>query len=378
MLYAAAAAIATFPAVRTFPTDLPRSEYLASSPDPLVHLWTMKWYRACLLAGRLPFLCPEIQYPVGAPLGNNPPMLLHAVGYLGLSAFLGDAACYNVLWFACLTFTGVATFLLACFVVRDARAAAIAGLVAMLSGPMMYFRTELEQMTLGSFPLFQIAWMRWVDGPTRGRLILAAGAYVLMAMSAPYFAVFGVFPAVLYLAWGFGGLGRGNRWAWLRERLPGLAGFAGLSMAGLAVAFSGQIWAALHGVPLSRPASSGFDMAVTTAWNYLLPRPPHPLCSVLPGFHDAAGVAGKIHSYLGMVTLGLVAYAAIRRVPIGRRTGYWWAITGLLLVLSLGPYLTVGTRKIGLPAHWIREYLLILRPIRVPGRFNLFVAVGRR
>ena len=65
--HAAAAAIATYPAVLVFRSALP------ANPDAWQHLWSMRWYKTCLLEGRPVFLCPELQYPVGAPWATSPP-----------------------------------------------------------------------------------------------------------------------------------------------------------------------------------------------------------------------------------------------------------------------------------------------------------------
>src|SRR6476661_753279 len=64
-LYLAGVAVATYPFALSFGSRLP-----GSLLDPLQHLWIMRWYRTCLLEGRSLVLCPEIQYPIGAPLGN--------------------------------------------------------------------------------------------------------------------------------------------------------------------------------------------------------------------------------------------------------------------------------------------------------------------
>ena len=78
-LYLGSLAAATWPAFRTFGSTLP------SRVDPLAHLWTMRWNKSCLLEGKLPFVCPDIQYPVGASLGTLPPMHFQTLLYIPLS-----------------------------------------------------------------------------------------------------------------------------------------------------------------------------------------------------------------------------------------------------------------------------------------------------
>src|SRR4051794_38795674 len=78
--YVACLAVATYPLGRRFTTELAGSRL-----DPLQHLWIMRWYKACLLEGRSPVLCPELQYPVGAPLGNFSPLHFQALLYIPIS-----------------------------------------------------------------------------------------------------------------------------------------------------------------------------------------------------------------------------------------------------------------------------------------------------
>jgi hypothetical protein len=111
---------------------------LPAPGDPSQHLWILRWYRACLSEGRSPLVCPELQYPVGAPLNGFSPLHLQAALFLPLSRAVGnDLLSYNLLWTLGLVTTGLGTFALAWSVVRDRASACLAGLSAMLSGPVM-------------------------------------------------------------------------------------------------------------------------------------------------------------------------------------------------------------------------------------------------
>src|SRR5882672_3390117 len=82
--YSVSVAIATYPVVKTFSTALP------SHIDALAHLWTMRWYKTCLLEGRFPYFCSSVQYPVGVPLGYYPPMHIQSLVYIPLSSFIDN------------------------------------------------------------------------------------------------------------------------------------------------------------------------------------------------------------------------------------------------------------------------------------------------
>lgn len=364
-LYVACVSIATFPVVRTFSTELPGSRL-----DPLQHLWIMRWYKTCLLEWRSPVICPEIQYPTGAPLGNFSPLHFQALLYLPISLLTSnDVLCFNLIWMTGLVTSGLGTLWLAWHVVRDRSCAVLAGMLAMLSGPMMlHARAHLELIFLGCFPAFMVCWMRFVDRPSRRRLAAAAGAYVLVALCAAYYVVFATIPATLYVLWRARGL---------RARAGWLAAFAASVVPALALVFSNQIWAMTHGYSTPRPIAE-FNRYGTALWTYLTPTCLHAISAIMPfnayAAADYGWSVGERASYLGIVTLGLLYLGAVRRVRF-ERAGYWWSALIVLAVLSCGAYWLIGSAKVGLPALWLKKSVFAFKLIRVPARFNLFVAV---
>ncbi len=79
-------------------------------------------------------------------------------------------------------------------------------------------------------------------------------------------------------------------------------------------------------------------------------------------------------AYLGIVTLLLIGYAALWRVPFSRAR-YWWLAFALLALLSLGAYWKVGDHQIPLPGLWLWKVFPALRMIRSPARFNLLACL---
>jgi hypothetical protein len=366
--------VATYPVVLKFGDSIP-----GQLSDPLEHLWIMRWSESCLKAGRLPFFCPALNYPTGVPLGYFPTMHLPTAGFLALGLVTdNDVARFNVLWFFGFVATGMGSFLLAWWVIRKVGAAWLAGLGAMLTGPMlMHAHGHLETMQLGAVPLFLIGWLRFVDRPSRGRLAASVGLYWLVVASAPYFAVLAVFPAAWYVAWSVAFAGSGGRRAWILARAGWLLAFGLVVLPGLALLFSSQIWAAVHGHSMARTRSE-FNQFGAPIWSSFIPSPLHALGrNAKPGFFESTGSASRMSecsSYLGVVTLGLLAYAALRRVrfPLA---GFWWSALILMVVLSWGSHLQVGTARISLPAGWLYGIFPPFHLIRVPARFNLFAAV---
>lgn len=370
--HAACLAAATYPLITRLRSTLPGNWI-----DPYQHLWIMRWYKSCLLAGRSPLISPDLQYPVGAPLGLFSPLHYQSLLYIPLSFVINnDYFCYNLVWISSLLLTGLGTTFLIWHVLRDRICAGFGGMLAMLSAPVLIHSFDhLELITLGWFPMFLVAWLRFVDRPGWGRLASAAVTYVLVAMSAAYFAVFAVFPAALYAAWSWAKAARSGSRRWLRDRLGWLLGFTALVGAALVALFSPQIWATTHGYLVNRPRSE-FLRYGAPAWSYVVPTPLHQLARFMtpypPRFLTASNEAV---SYLGGVPLALIALAAVCRVrfPRGR---FWWAATLMFVVLSFGASWRFGSVEIDLPASWLRKTFFAFRLIRVPARFNLFVAVG--
>ena len=370
--YAVVVAVATYPMVASIRSALP------SNVDPVQHLTVMRWYKACLLEGRSPFLLREIQHPLGATLGSFSPMLLQTSAYLVLSSLTSnDVLCYNLLWFSGFLLTGVGTFALAWRVVEDRACAWFAGLAAMLGGPMMlHAHGHLELIYVGWFSLFLAAWMRMVDRPGWRSTAVAAASYGVMTLSTGYFAVLAVVPAAWYATYrAIGALRRGDR-AWFRPRFFGLAGFAGLVGPFAILAFAGQLWNVAHGVSMARSLAE-FEQYGVPWYGYAMPSVLHPLARLFgfDAFDPLGHPAVECGSYLGVATLGLILYAAIRRVG-PRRAGFWWSVTAILVVLSFGAYAQFGPYRLGLPGAWLYQHVFAFRMLRAPGRFNLFASVG--
>src|SRR5262249_43959272 len=74
VFYAACLAVAPAPVALHLGSALP-----GDRPDALMHLWVMRWYKACLLQRTWPWYCPDLQYPLGAPLGKFSPVHFQAL-----------------------------------------------------------------------------------------------------------------------------------------------------------------------------------------------------------------------------------------------------------------------------------------------------------
>jgi len=371
--YFALASLATWPVITRFGREIP-----GELTDPLEHLWIMRWLRSCLIEGRNPLFCPVIQAPVGVPLGYFPTLHLQAALYLVFRLLTSnDAAIFTTIWFLGFVATGLASFGLARWALPGlgAGVAWVAGLGVMLCGPMlMHAHGHLETMQLGLVPPFLIAWIRLNDQPDRGRLLLAVASYLLMVAAAPYFAVLAIFPAAWYSAWSVAT--GSDRWTRARRLAPWLIGFGVVGLPGVALLFGAQVWADLQGFSMSR-SKRVFDHFGAPPWSQFAPSPRHELGSLLvPELFPGTGYADRMSecsSYLGVVALGLLGYAVVKRVSFPR-CGFWWSVFALLTVLSWGSRQELFGASVSLPAGWIYHIFPPFHLIRVPARFNLFAA----
>jgi len=351
----------------------------ATLADPLQHLWILRWYESCLKLGRSPFLAPDVMFPVGAPLGLFSPLHLQAllwnlVGW----ALPSDIARYNLLWALGFLLTAAGGFYLSWRLLRDRTAAVFGGLLCLLATPVtLHAFSHLELIYVGVLGFFLVGWTEFIERP-RGRSLAGAfGTYLLVSMSAAYFAVMATIPAALFVIWRGARAIRTGFWAWLRARLVWLLAFVGLAAVALAILFSSQLWAKSHGLEGQRGRIE-FTRYWAPLWGYFMPTLDQRAEPLLPWhpYRDAGfGPSGiERGAYLGIVPMLLIGYAATRRERFAH-AGFYWAAFGLSVVLSLGAYRPFHLQPVWLPADWLWRIFPPMRDLRVPARFNLFAAV---
>ncbi len=356
----------------------------ATLADPLQHLWILRWYESCLKEGRSPFLAPDVMFPVGAPLGLFSPLHLQAlvfnlVGWAVPGSLLGtDFARYNLLWVLGFLLTAAGGFYLSWRLLRDRTAAVFGGLLCLLATPVtIHAFAHLELIYVGVFGFFLIGWTEFVERPRGRSLAVAVGTYLLLSASAAYFAVMGTIPAALFVLWSGGRALRTGFSTWFRARAGWLLSFAGVAAVALAILFSSQLWARGHGFKEQRGRDE-FARYWAPLWGYVMPSPYQRAEPLLPWHpYREAGFGQSLierSSYLGVVPLLLIGYAAIRRTRFAH-AGYYWAAFGLSVVLSLGAFREFHHQSVSLPADWLWRIFPPIRDLRVPARFNLFAVV---
>ena len=248
---------------------------------------------------------------------------------------------------------------------------------------MMHGQGHLELIQLGAVPVFLVAWLRFVDRPTPGRLLAAWAAFVLVAASAAYFVVLAPVPAAWYVAWrAYDAARRGDgAWAWLRARVVPLLGFAALVVPVLLVLFSPQVWAAVARVHGDAGPWAEFEWYGVPPWGYVVPTGlarPRP-APAGPALRRASATTGRRRSRSPRTSASSrSALIGLRRgpagpVPAGRATG--GRRFAVLVVLSMGATLRSGGMRVDLPGSWLWSVFPPFRLIRVPRGSTCWPAV---
>ena len=167
-----------------------------------------------------------------------------------------------------------------------------------------------------------------------------------------------------------------------RARLPTVARSAPVVAAGLAgaVALSPVLYGAppalLDGSWVSPPifwrsSPSGADLLALVT-----PNPIHPLVRAHRDWHsqraDAASSSTPPRSSL--VALAVIGFASWRRAPAERRLV---AVTAVLALLALGPFVHVGGVNTHIPGPWaLLRYVPVFGLARTPTRFAIVAALA--
>ncbi|HUU44448.1 MAG TPA: hypothetical protein VM118_01840 [Acidobacteriota bacterium] len=337
------------------------------SSDQFQTIWSFWWLKRALFElGQNPYWTDAIYYPHGTGLGY------HLSPFTGLCAIFVSAVngasinapiVYNILLFASFVVTGLGAFALTRHLTGNVFAAFVASIVVTVSPFRLWHLNHLNLLSLG-WGLWAIHFaIRWLSRP-RFRTMFAAVCflgitfYSSMTMAA-YVVLFLLAYALLTSRIILRSAERGRLW---RGALAGIALTAIVCSLGL--------WE-LH--------QTDSDWNVT--WQDTVEYSADVQRFVTPA-HAKSLVArwlGSTESFGtflgGEVFLGwLLPAAALIVVVLGRRRvpALWLILAGIFLVLSLGPTLKIGDRRLldgWLPFRWLFEYVPFLNLSRVPMRF---------
>ena len=337
-------------------------------PDPLSHLWMVSW------------LTGHAFDPGQIFQGNIFHPAAHAALFTDLS--LGTAILvlplrlvtreplilFNAGTVLALAFGGWAFHALLHGLTGNRWAGLLAGILAAFSSHQMSHIYHLNLLSIGWLALFLLGLHRIMERGTIGSAVLAGVSFALTAQSSGYYGVAAAVLALVFAAfhlssWGVllvPGHGSPGRRTPQTPRLactPAGAWVLGRSESGLARRLACLLGAAVLAVTLTLPYLLAFRALQEEQG---IRRPPG--MSVKMAFHPSRDLTSWAHVYIGLLggdgevlfpgllPLVLGGVAVLRR---GRQAWFYAAGAAVLVVLSLGPEVTLGSRTMSMPYQWL-------------------------
>jgi hypothetical protein len=214
------------------------------------------------------------------------------------------------------------------------------------------------------WPLGLLLLLRWVESRRWRDALGFALALTLQGLSGAYYLVYTALVAPVWL---------GGAWLQARRR-PGLAELCQLLVAGAACALPALLVLAPY---LAQFRSMGFEKtwaAGADALAYLEPEPGNPVW----GFLQLLTHHAEVPHFLGVFGLAAMGLGLASGLARWRPLALLAVLTAALgFVLSLGPALMVGERRLGPgPYGLLHDHLPLLRGMASPERFGVLVILG--
>lgn len=345
---------------------------LSNPGDSESFAYYLSWNLHAWGTGQDPFFTPNLYAPGGLDLGNAISMPGVSLLVAPVSLAFGGTAGYNVAFLLSIFFGGVAVYLLAKELFNSIVGAVIASEL-MIVNPYYsgHALGHLNLMWVFGLPLIGYLVLRRVKGRL-GRVALVIGVALTVAFttgaSTELLVTQTVFTVIAYLVASVVVRRR------LRARLLGTLPWTALgAILGVLIAVP-VIFAAINtGIPdevLNPPSAYATDLTNVIAPSELMAVGEGPWSRLWPlwggGFSEDTGFIPLIL----IVLLLVIARRASGRVLIGLAV-----FSGIALILSFGPYLTIGGVQT-LPLPWLLALEVPGLDHVLPGRFSIFVYLG--
>ncbi|HLJ09124.1 MAG TPA: hypothetical protein VKX24_11335 [Acidimicrobiia bacterium] len=366
-------AVFFWPVVAHLPTRI-----LSDGADGAAYLWNLWALPHALFSGHNPFATDHLFYPVGALTAFNTNMPLVAVLSWPLQKLFGLGVAANLMQLGAVVLSGFGAYLLADHVTGDRRAAFVAGAAFTFAPYRFAHLSHYDLAHLEFLPFGLLALLRLYERPSRGRA-LAYGAVVgLTFLTDLYYVVFLLVASAVIAAWHW----RTTLTRDMAVRLGQAVATALVVAAPLLAAMLRELLFSHSLDPLTNWANA--DNYSSDLFSWVTPTVQQRVWATHVG-RLAATTGGERLAFPGAVVLLLVAFVLVRR-HAGRHR-LWLALTGVFVVLSLGPFLHVAGRTGGwfsaygarfavpLP-YFVLHFVPVVNGVRVPGRFSIMGALA--
>lgn len=344
--------------------------------DALQLVWFNWWgVKSLLDLGQSPAQVDWLYYPQGAPHYFLLASFFLPLLALPLTLAAGPIPTYNLIVLSSFVLAGLLTYLLALGIVRNRRAALVAGLIFIFAPNRMghVLAGHLLLFVTWSLPLYALALTYLLRRPSWPWAVVGGLALAILTLTQPLHLAYFALPLTVIYGGGLL-LARPHPLATFRSLLPYTGAMAGLA-ALLLLPFYRPLLSATWQGELDFFSNVGLEDHSTDLAAFVLPSPYHPLWNgddrppeLLARVIASPRDMEERLAYLGLAPLGLTVWALIRRP----RQVYLWAILAFVAaVFALGPTLYVLRNDTGipLPYTWLIE-LPFLKWSRTPGRFN--------
>jgi hypothetical protein len=349
------------------------SHFPGDSNDSLHHYWNGWWVKRALRAGQSPYWTPYLHYPDGLSLVSHDIAWFNVGIWLILEPLLGGIATYNLGILISLALCGLAAFLLTYELTGDMRVAFLAGLIYQVWPFRMH---QLDRPNLAGtqfIPLFLLFLIRsmesgkWWNGTLTG-VFLALTGYTRWQQLIPA-AVLGSVYLLCTVPWQLASWRRWGRTLML----------AGMIVTLLLVPPVVMLLRQQQSAPAELLRPDEETAMQTDLLAYVTPSRFHSLLRPLTRrayarYYPERSEPRRYPAYIGVTALALALLEVTRW---RRRSLPWVAMALTLMLLALGPVLRVNGRlypAVPMP-YRLAARIQIVRLIRLPDRFNLFLAL---
>ncbi len=371
LLYAGLTILITWPLAARLDQVLP-----GASGDTLLHYWNGWAASQALSRGQSPFFTDLIFHPQGVSLLTHNMAWFHIGPWLLIERFIDGIVAYNVVLLFNLALCGFSAFLLAWKISGDVKPAFLAGMIYM-AWPFRLSQLDhpnlLATQWIPLFLLFLILLLekgRWQD------VILTAVTLALVGYGRWQLLIPAGVMGLTLVIWHW------PRW-WPRNERPRLLKLMSSGVLA-AILLLPPAWLLLQeqqndpgAADIFREGEESIMQADLLA--YITPSNDHFLLRdvttpLYDQYYDVRFPSRRYSPYIGFTIFLLVILAILKR----RRDALPWLVMGLVLILlAMGPVLRVnGQEYPGFPMLYrFLEPLQVFRLMRVPDRFNMFLAL---
>ncbi len=371
LTYAGLAIFITWPLAADLNRVLP-----GASGDTLLHYWNGWATKQALSQGQSPFFTNLLFYPHGVSLVTHNMAWFQIIPWLLLERIVDGVAAYNLTLLFNLTLCGCAAFLLVYKLTGDFSPAFLAGLLYM-AWPFRLSQLDHPNLLATQWiPIFMLFLIRTLENGRWRDVVMTAVSLALIGYGRWQLLIPAAILGLIYVLWDW------KQW-WSkgqRDRLVKLvvsAGLAAIFLLPPAFLLLQEQQDDPAAADLFREGEEAIMQSDLLA--YITPSNEHFLlreltAPIYDSYYEMRFSSRRYSPYIGLTTSILAILALIKR----RRESLPWVLMALFMILlAMGPLLRInGVSYPEFPMLYrLLEPVQVIRLMRVPDRFNMFLAL---